>query len=455
MRRRSVLLSLIALCLLALVAERVALAQQDAYYAQPGAQPFEYATLLGDQAGAVPGPEEIPTPLGEEVQRLPDFAGPEACCPPCGRRQAQAFANVDPLPETYSCYWGCNDELRFHYGVKGRTYYLNDQRMEFTGQEATFGVEGVLAGGIEQQVGEWTWSIDGEFFLNQPFDRNILIDSPIRDSFARNFDIDIFQISQLYASARKGDLYLAAGRFVTPFGRYYYPTYFNNFWDSPFIRSEAILYRETGVLAQWDPGSLVFTAALTNGGFDRDSNSSKALVARVGVDEENYAFGGSVKVQDGIGSENQKTFNSHVGVDGMMRFGRWTLSGEAIYDEYGIRRPGYDLNDIFWGRSYYWRELNNGMHVPLTGWGYYVDLGYRGERWSFNLNYGDYFPQQTLGVPAHDTAIHRGMIHLAYDIAPHWQAYGIVLLENDAPIPVAGNRERMGTVYAAGLQFTL
>jgi hypothetical protein len=412
----------------------------------PDAQSFEHASLLGpDVLSGV----DAPIPLSD-LEPCTD------CCPPARwPRQASAFANVDPLPESYSYFCGCPDPYRFHYGAKARMYYMNDQRMEFTGQESTFGVEGVLAGGVEQQVGEWQWGGDGEFFLNQPFDRNILIDSPIRRSFARNFDVDILQISQLYASARRGDIYLAAGRFVTPFGRYYYPTYFNNFWDSPFIRSEAILYRETGVLAQWDPGRFVFTAALTNGGFDRDANSSKALVARAGIEEENYAFGASIKTQDGIGSEHQKTYNNHVGVDAMVRSGRWTLSGEAIYDEYGIREPGTNLDDIFWGRSYYWREYNNAFHVPMTGFGYYVDLGYRGERWSFNLNYGDYYPQQEVGMPAHDTAIHRGLLHLAYDITPHWRTYGILLLENDALIPIGTDRKRIGMSYAAGLQLTL
>src|SRR5205823_13770540 len=104
-------------------------------------------------------------------------------------------------------------------------------------------------------------------------------------SVTADVDIDPLQIWQLYLGARNGDLYAALGRFVTPFGRFYFPNYRNNFDDSAFIRSEAISFRETGLLLQWDPGIWVMQAALTNGSFEQDTNSSKALVARVGIDQ--------------------------------------------------------------------------------------------------------------------------------------------------------------------------
>jgi hypothetical protein len=188
--------------------------------------------------------------------------------------------------------------VNWSHGIGGaaRGYYINDQRIEFTGQEATFAVEGVLDGGVRQQIGAMECGAVGELFFNQPFDRNVLVDSPQRQSFASNFDIDIVQISQLFLTARRGDFEVVIGRFVTPFGRYYYPLYRNNFDDSPFIRSDAILYRETGGLVQWDPEGWVFTAAITNGGFEQDTNSSKALVSRVGIDRELFALGGSKDV---------------------------------------------------------------------------------------------------------------------------------------------------------------
>jgi len=339
----------------------------------------------------------------------------------------------------------------FHYGVKARSYYLNDQRLEFTGLEATFGVEGVLGAGVHQQVGEWELITECELFVNQPFDRNIFIDSPMRRSFARNFDVDVLQISQLYLAAQRGDLYLATGRIVTPFGRFYFPNYLNSFADSPFIRSEAILFRETGVMARWEPSIFSLTAALTNGGPDRDSNSSKALIARAGLNFEQFSAGASVKYQDGIGSEDQKFHNNHVGLDAAWRNGPWTLSSEVLYDEYGARRPGLNLDDIFWGRSVYFRELHNPSGGPLTGFGYYVNLGYdAGGPWMFQLNYGDYFPRQQLGVAPHDSPVHRGLFRAVYRATPNWEVYGTVLTENEGSW---GLRPRLGTMILAGMQF--
>ncbi len=341
-----------------------------------------------------------------------------------------------------------------HWGGLARGYYLNDQRLEFTGAEATFAVEGVVDGGVHQRVGNWDCMVEGQFFLNQPFERNILVDIPLRQSFAHNFDINTFEISQLYLAARNENLFFQAGRFVTPFGRFYFPMYLNNFQDSPFIRSEVVAFRETGFLAQWTPGPLVFTAALTNGGFQQDMNSSKALIARVGVDQGWYAFGASIKQQDGTGSEMQKLYNNHVGVDAMVRFGNWTLSGEALYDEFGFRRPGFNLDDITWGRSLYFREVNRGLFVPSTGVGYYVNLGYQGPRWMLMLNYGDYFPRQQLGIPARDTPIHRGIVKLSYHFTPNLETYGIALIENDVSLGV-GNLVRKGSEVIAGWQWSI
>src|SRR5688572_9571183 len=181
------------------------------------------------QAEHLPTPETIAVPPGGEASQLAErFGACEAC------------------------------DLAYHVGGKGRAYFINDQRIEFTGQEATFAVEGVLDGGVHQRAGEWNLQFETELFLNQPFDRNILTDTPDRQSFAANFEIDPLLISQLYAAGRRDDFFLALGRLVTPFGRFYFTNYRNSFDDSPFIRSEAILFRETGLLLQWDPGIWVF-----------------------------------------------------------------------------------------------------------------------------------------------------------------------------------------------------
>jgi hypothetical protein len=398
-----------------------AMGQHDALWIKPAAEPLPAALPL-----ALPRLDGLHA-LQSPQQRLPDVNAWLPCCD--------------------------SEDAWYHVGGKARGYYLNDQRIEFTGQESTFAVEGVVDGGYHQRVESWELLVEGELFLNQPFDRNVLVDTPERASFAANFDIEPLQISQLYVGARRGDAYAALGRFETPFGRYYYPLFRNSFDDSPFIRSEAIQYRETGVLGQWDPEGWIFTAALTNGGFEQDTNSSKALVARVGIDREWFALGASVKVQDGIGSEGQKTYNEHVGMDTMIRRGPWTLSGEIIYDRYGLRRPGTPLNEIFWGRSLYYRDLNNGFHNPIDGVGFYVNFGYEGPFWTLVLNYGEFHPE-VIGRAEHDEPTRRGLIKASRHWSRHFETYGVVLLENDLE-SAFDNSTRQGVYVLCGCQFAL
>jgi hypothetical protein len=393
---------------------------------------FQAGSLLDSPPGVeTPVPSIVPQP----AEPLPPALGsPNAM--PADRWLAPPPANPDFL---------------YHFGAKARGYYINDQRIEFTGMEDTFAVEGVLDGGLLQRVDGWEFTLETQFFLNQPFDKNQLVDTPERRSFTANFDIDPLQISQLYIGARRGDLYAALGRFVTPFGRFYFPNYRNNFDDSPFIRSEAILFRETGLLLQWDPGIWVLNACLTNGGFQQDANSSKAIVARVGIDQPTYALGTSIKWQDGNGSESQKAFNNHAGIDAMVRRGPWKLSGEAIYDQYGLRRPGTPLNSITWGRSLYYRDLNNGPRIPITGFGYYVNLGYDGPLWTLMLNYGEFYPEQ-IGDPRQDTPTRRGLVKASRHWTPHFESYAVALIENDLP-NAFDNSTRRGIYFIFGSQF--
>ena len=389
----------------------------------------------------------VGTGVASELSRLPPIDGEpiepqiESLPPPIG-----------PVAPWQTCA-SPHGLFDYYYGAKARGYYINDQRIEFTGQEATFAVEGVLSGGLRQQSGSWLLGLDSEIFLNQPFDRNIFQDTPERASFAHNFDIEPLQISQLYLSFARNDFTATVGRFVTPFGRFYYPLYRNNFDDSPFIRSEAIVYRETGVLLEYQPTGWDFAAAVTNGGFEEDTNSSKAFVGRAGIDWDWFACGVSIKEQDGFGSENQKVFKNHVGCDAMVRRGAWTLSAEAIYDEYGLRRPGFPLDDIFWGRSIYYRDLNKAYHEPITGVGYYVNLGYDSPFWSVMLNYGEFYPEE-LGIPQHDAISRRALIKSTTRWTPNFETYGVVMNENDIPNSFAG-RKRQGMYLLFGCQFTL
>ncbi|HKT79225.1 MAG TPA: hypothetical protein VJP86_03320 [Vicinamibacterales bacterium] len=344
-------------------------------------------------------------------------------------------------------------ETTYHVGGTARGYYINDQRLQFSGQESTFAAEGQFNGRVQQTHGSWRFGLDGEVFLNQPFDRNILQNTPQRQSFLSNFDVEPFQISQLSITSGRGPFSASFGRFVTPFGRFYYPIYRNNFDDSPFIRSEAVLYRETGLLLKLEPKGFSLAAALTNGGAEQDTNSSKALVARAGVQGEHFAIGGSVKTQDGIGSERQKTFKSHFGGDAMVRNANWTLSAEAIHDEYGFRQPGYDPNDIFWGRSLYFRDLNKAPSEPITGFGYYMNADVVWTPLSLTVNYGEFYPDQ-LGVPEHDVTDRRGFVKVSGHMTPNFDVYLVAMLENslDDFLFFRGRRGHYGIL---GFQFSI
>jgi hypothetical protein len=345
-----------------------------------------------------------------------------------------------------------SDHGLIHWQVLGRGFYDYDHRIEFTGQESTFGVEGHLRGAYTRYWDEIEYSIVSELFLNQPFDRNMLADTPERRSYLANFEIEPLEIMQLQLTARYHDCFVALGKLPTPFGRYYFPLVTNDFHDAPFIRTESIQWRETGALVQYDPSFLVLTAALTNGNPDRDANSSKAAIARVGIDGGDFACGVSAKLQDGIGSEQQKTFNNHVGVDALVRRGNWVLSGECIYDEYGLRRP-FDPNDITWERSIYYRDLNVAEKEPICGVGYYVDLTYCGENWTWMFDYGEFYPDQ-IGVPQHDVTTRRGIVKGIYRFHEHAAFYGMFLRENNVPNAQDG-RDRRAWDVLCGVEITL
>lgn len=342
------------------------------------------------------------------------------------------------------------DESCWDLNALARGYWLNDQRIEWTGLESTLGAEGQIAPSFRRQAGDWDLLAYGDFYLNQPFDRNVLLDTAERRSFAANFETEVFQISNLYLSATYGDFTFSLGKFETPFGRYYFPLMSNPRFDAPFIRTEAINWRETGLLIHHERGLFVTDVAVTNGSEDRDTNSSKALVARVGLQGENFAGGCSIKTQDGIGSEWQKTYENHLGADAMVRFGKWTLSGEMIFDEYGFRRPGHSQLDIFWGRSIYNRDIHNPSGEPLSSVGYYADLGYQGERWYLGFNYGVNDPV-AVGNALHDQKINRGMIKTVYSLAPGFDFFGVFLLENGG-FPAQANRDRKGELIYTGFQ---
>jgi hypothetical protein len=333
-------------------------------------------------------------------------------------------------------------------GALARAFYFNDQRIEWSGQEATFGTEAIGVARYYQGDACNGYGGAAELYLQQPYERNILVDNQERQSYRANFEHDVLQVSQLYADFRQGSFYAAAGKFTTPFGRTYFPIMGNSRIDAPFIRSEAILWRETGVLMRYSPSAFNITAALTNGGYDLDTNSSKAFVGRIAYDGSEYAFGASAKIQDGIGSENQKTFNSHIGIDAMRRFGGLVVSTEVIYDQYGLRR-GYDPNEIFWGRNIYYRDTNKAYQTGIYGVGYYIDATYLGDSWLLGMNFGQYFPEQ-IGVAQHDADNHRGILRAAKRLSEAASIYTQTIIESDLPNAQAG-RTRRGKYLLAGV----
>lgn len=338
------------------------------------------------------------------------------------------------------------------YGGIARGYYSNDQRIEWTGQEATFGAEGVGFAKLGRYEGDWSVGLTTELYLNQPYDGNILIDGPERASFEANFRDETVELSQLGLWFETANCRFQLGKIVTPFGRHYARLYQNSRADAPFIRSEAILWRETGFSAETQRGIFNLTAAVTNGGGNRDANSSKAFIGRIGVQQEFYTLGASIKWQDGIGSENQKMYNNHFGIDGMVRYGVFRLSCEVIYDEYGFRHD-YDPLTIYWGRSIYNREINGTARQPKAGSGYYVTLEADFQMFYLVTSYGQYFPE-IIGDHIQDQTTTRAIFKAAYRILPAAEAYSELILENDVSNAQA-DRTRRGIMYVLGFQLAL
>jgi hypothetical protein len=330
-----------------------------------------------------------------------------------------------------------------------RSYYLDDQRIEWSGMEATFAVEGALTGRYERRFDDIGFAVGSDFFITQPYDGN-MYDDPERRSYFANFEYRPFDISQLYLEVQKGRFVCRAGKIITPFGRFYYPVDTNLQFDAPFIRTECIRRRETGVLFRYLGECITTDVAMVNGCDDRDTNSSKGVVGRVGYSFEPFTVGISGKLQDGIGSEEQKAYNNHVGMDAACRLGKWTVSGEAIYDEHGGYHE-FDPNQIFWEHSIYYREVNKGVHSRITGVGWYVDCLYRGDKWLLEFNFGQYYPER-IGIPQHDAVNHRGIVRVGYDIVKHLQIYNVLMIENGLPDAQAG-RDRKPWVEMIGLQY--
>ena len=400
-------------------------------------------------------PVEGPPPVAAQGPQLPEAGQLQPAVPTLA---AEATPYAGNLPQGQSLLpAGSNSLSRFldhlDVNVVARGYYQNDQRIEWSGMEETFGGEADITSRLRQRCGDWEFLIDSEFYINEPYDRDQLLTDPERQSYAANFQIDQFDVSQLALVTNYSDWTFKIGKFVTPFGRTYFPLYTNAKWDAPFIRTEVIGWRETGILAHYKSGYFVGDIALTNGGENLGTDSSKFLVARVGLESDSWAVGSSVKQGNGNGSEAEKEFDNHYGLDAMFRNGPFQISSECVYDEYGFCRPGFNPLDITWVKSIYYRDVSSGQQgVPCTGVGYYVNLGCIEGPWNTTLNYGDYYPLST-GIASNQRVQHRGLAKVAYRLADPLEIYSVLIVENGGYI-AQENEPRKQTALLEGFQFT-
>ncbi|MFC1806895.1 coiled-coil domain-containing protein [Candidatus Omnitrophota bacterium] len=350
-----------------------------------------------------------------------------------------------------------NDSTRLKVGTLLRSYYINDQRINWSGQEATFAVEGVFSPWVESE-GDWgRMKVGGDFFLNQRFGRNLLRHNNILDTYSENFQVDTFEIDRLSIELEKWGFTLRAGKVATPFGRYYFPLFTNARSIGPFIRTESINWRESGVFLTYKYNYLVLDLGHVNGEAQKDTNSDKANMGRLGFEGKNWAIGISGKLQDGIGSGGQKEYNNHAGADIMIRLHpALILSGEVIYDEYGFRND-FNINNIDWPRSLYYRDIYYSRNEPLDGIGAYLNLGYRDGGWLIDFNYGEYHPDK-VGISHNDLIRKRGLLNIAYDsdFLPGFRLFSAVMVENDikdSELEALARQGQKGFAATAGAQY--
>ncbi len=343
-----------------------------------------------------------------------------------------------------------NDNVEAEVNATARSYYFNDRRIIWSGQEATFGVEGALGAWINLEQNNLEARIGGNFYLNQRYGRNILRD-PNLDLYSENWEYDVFEIDKLYIEIAKYGIRVKLGKDTTPFGRTYFPIYTNDRKLTPFIRGEAILWRETGLFGRYQYKWLILDIAVVNGEEDKDTNSSKGVAGRIGLEQDKWALGVSAKWQDGIGSGGQKTYKNHIGIDGMIKITEdITLSGEAIYDEYGLKRDFQ--GDFSWPRSLYYRDIYYKDATPIYGIGWYADIGYAKNPLSADLSYGEYYPQN-IGNPYNDQVCRRCIAQVGYDIIKNLTLFGSAMIENKRETEAWRDYRENPYVFLVGAQY--
>jgi len=341
--------------------------------------------------------------------------------------------------------------VKYDFQVDIGSYFINDQRIQWSGVEATFGAEAELIAKFGKKIKNGEVFALSEFRFNQKFDDNILIDK-FRKNYIQNFKTDQFLITQLYLGVQFKNFSIAIGKKDSVFGDEHNIRLINSQLFSPFIRTESILRQETGVFLNFSKGIIRLDISVVNGGPEKDTNSSKAAVLRAGLEFKNFSLGMSAKIQDGIGSEWQKQYKNHLGFDFLIKSGRFSISAEGIYDEYGFRKE-FDEKKIFWKRSLYYRDRFFKLETPITGIGGYVDLCYKGKKFTFNLNYGEFHPKK-IGYIYHDHPIKRSIVKFIYNFTKEFSLFAGGLFENDRPRESVFSGAK-GYAYIVGLKYKI
>ena len=309
-----------------------------------------------------------------------------------------------------------------------RSYAIDDQRIFWSGLEISFGAEACIQAKIEKKFKGGILTVENEFFINQPFGKNILTDE-YREDYLPNWEVDTFEMSKLNLAVQLGNWNITFGKALSPFGSSYIHFFSNKLnFAAPFIRTEAILWRETGLFVHYKLKFLSFDIAAVNGEENLDTNSGKGGIFRLGAEGKNWLVGVSYKIHDGFGSEQQKEYKNHTGIDFMFRISKFIISGEWIWDEYGFHRP-FDVEDIYWPRSLYFRDIFYQYKTPIKGKGGYINLLYSSKKLIFNINYGEYYPQK-IDHPLHDPPIKRLVGKIAYNFIKDFRIYFTGLVEN-------------------------
>jgi hypothetical protein len=332
-----------------------------------------------------------------------------------------------------------------------RGYFTDDQRIFWSGLEMSFGVEAVLRIDIKKQIEKHAFFVESEFFLNQPYGKNILTDDE-RKRYIENFKIPTFEISKLNIGYKNNNMSISIGKNLSPFGRMNYPLFLNNYKIySPFIRSEAILLRETGLFFHWKPLIFSIDLAIVNGEENRDTNSFKGGIARLGFDFNFLKIGVSVKAQDGIGSEQQKEYKNHLGADFLLKIGWFSISGEVIYDQYGFHRE-FNEKEMFWSSSFYYRDIFYKYKTPIEGKGGYINLKFEKNGDIFNLSYGEYYPRD-IGYIYHDQNIKRFILKIRKNLTKNLSMIIMGVKENERKYKEPWRNGEKGYAFTVGFEF--